>query len=231
MIYYIYKITSQTDGKIYVGQRRTKNPLPDPDYMGSGLLISRSLNKYGKELFKKEILEVCKDPDHLNRQEIFWIKELDCLFPKGLNIALGGHSICDIRNHPEKERICQDISRTLKQYFKDHPEARDIGRQNGLRNKGKSKSPFTEQHKNNIRIARSKQGPTNKGRKFSRKWRKALSQAHLGKPSGKKGKKLSQKTIDKLKVKVICPHCKKTGGICAMKTWHFDNCRNKLKTT
>lgn len=26
---------------------------------------------------------------------------------------------------------------------------------------------------------------------------------------------------------VICPHCGKEGGICAMKRWHFDNCKFK----
>lgn len=35
--------------------------------------------------------------------------------------------------------------------------------------------------------------------------------------AGKKGIKQQQ---------VLCPHCQKTGGISAMKTYHFDNCKN-----
>ena len=27
--------------------------------------------------------------------------------------------------------------------------------------------------------------------------------------------------------KVICPHCNAEGGLTGMKSWHFDNCRNK----
>lgn len=37
----------------------------------------------------------------------------------------------------------------------------------------------------------------------------------------------SQKGIKKPQVKVTCPHCNKTGGICGMKSYHFDNCKFK----
>jgi hypothetical protein len=35
----------------------------------------------------------------------------------------------------------------------------------------------------------------------------------------------AQKGISK--EQVACPHCGKSGGISAMKRWHFDNCREQ----
>jgi hypothetical protein len=69
----IYKITNLINNKIYVG-KDSKN---DPKYLGSGLYINRAIKKYGKENFKKEILEYCDNSQELNEREIFWISELD----------------------------------------------------------------------------------------------------------------------------------------------------------
>lgn len=55
MVYYVYKITNLINGKIYVGKRGHKDPLND-SYMGSGKLIKAAIKKYGKDSFKKEIL-------------------------------------------------------------------------------------------------------------------------------------------------------------------------------
>ena len=38
------------------------------------------------------------------------------------------------------------------------------------------------------------------------------------------GRKASEETLAKLKVKLSCPHCGKTGRGSAMKRYHFDNC-------
>lgn len=49
----IYKTTDLINGKIYVGQDSKYKET----YLGSGSLIYRSIRKYGRENFKKEILE------------------------------------------------------------------------------------------------------------------------------------------------------------------------------
>jgi len=51
----IYKTINIVNGKIYVGQDAHNNP----NYLGSGYILKKAIEKYGRENFKKEILEEC----------------------------------------------------------------------------------------------------------------------------------------------------------------------------
>ena len=68
--YYIYLTTNLIDGKQYIGQH--KGNINDK-YLGSGVLLIKAIKKYGKENFKKEILEICSE-DNLDEREKYWIK-------------------------------------------------------------------------------------------------------------------------------------------------------------
>lgn len=96
----IYKTTNLVNGKFYVG-KDSKN---DPNYLGSGRILKRSIKKHGKENFKKEVLEVCVSEEHLNERERFWITELKCRERSDCyNIGEGGIGGDNITYHPEKE--------------------------------------------------------------------------------------------------------------------------------
>jgi group I intron endonuclease len=83
---HIYKTTNLINGKIYVG----KSLRNEDSYLGSGLQISGAISKYGKENFKKEILEECSE-DVLNEREIYWIDFLNARDNRiGYNISIGG---------------------------------------------------------------------------------------------------------------------------------------------
>src|ERR1700690_1413882 len=98
----IYKTTNLIDGKIYVGKEMNK---PN-SYLGSGIYILRAIRLYGKENFKKEILEYCESEKQLNEREKFWIKELDAINPEiGYNITDGGEGGDTFTNNPNKENI------------------------------------------------------------------------------------------------------------------------------
>lgn len=66
--------------------------------------------------------------------------------------------------------------------------------------------------------------PWNKGKKGGTSWNKGKK---LHYDVWNKGKDWPEETKEKLRRKVTCPYCSKEGGICAMKRWHFDNCKFK----
>lgn len=91
-IYYIYKTTNLINGKMYIGQRGSfYNPELDIEYLGSGKLFNRSLNKDGKNNFIKEILEVCSK-ESLDDREKYWIAFFNTFYNSeiGYNLTKGG---------------------------------------------------------------------------------------------------------------------------------------------
>ena len=88
-VYYIYKITNLINGKIYIGKHSQKIQNKD-SYFGSGVLLNKAIVKYGKENFKKEIIEMC-EKDNINDKEIYWINKFNSFTPNGYNLAKGGN--------------------------------------------------------------------------------------------------------------------------------------------
>jgi len=83
----IYKTTNTINGMFYVG----KDSLNNPNYLGSGIKLERAVKKYGRENFRKDILEECNSPEHLNEREVFWIAFFQSSNPRiGYNLTAGG---------------------------------------------------------------------------------------------------------------------------------------------
>ena len=53
---YTYMVTNNINGKVYVGSHSWKWDGIDPNYYGSGKIIKRAIEKYGKENFQVEVL-------------------------------------------------------------------------------------------------------------------------------------------------------------------------------
>jgi hypothetical protein len=86
--HYIYKTTNLINNKYYVGMHSTNNL--DDGYIGSGDRLKKSINKYGKENFKVEILESLPDRVSLKEREKQIVNE-ELLDDKlSLNLCLGG---------------------------------------------------------------------------------------------------------------------------------------------
>lgn len=144
----VYKITNLINGKIYVGQD-IKN---DPNYFGSGTMILNAIKKYGKNNFKKEILENCSNEKDMDEKEIFWIKELNSTDRKiGYNICEGGKTYRTMKgeNNPMfgkhlSEETKQKIreKRKLQKMTEEQKEQLRI-KWSGDENPGKNKSPET----------------------------------------------------------------------------------------
>lgn len=94
----IYKITSPT-GRLYVGKTkhlgRRINSYKYKIVKNIGWknsMIMNSLQKYGWDAHKFDIIEECQN-EKLNEREIFWIKELGTYCfdnPKNMNMSRGG---------------------------------------------------------------------------------------------------------------------------------------------
>lgn len=81
-------------GEKYIGQ--TINKVKDrwrkhcKPSVSKTSIVNNAILKYGKDAFIVSILQECEDLVELNRQEEFWIKELNTLSPNGYNIKSGG---------------------------------------------------------------------------------------------------------------------------------------------
>jgi group I intron endonuclease len=69
----IYQTTNLINGKKYIGRDAWNRP----SYIGGGKALKDAIKKYGKENFKKEILEYCNDKEHLLEREEYWLKHYD----------------------------------------------------------------------------------------------------------------------------------------------------------
>lgn len=97
MYYTVYRITNKINGKIYTGKHQTKD-LND-NYMGSGKLIKRAIEKHGIENFTKEILHVFDSEEEMNLKEA----ELVTIGDHSYNLADGGQGgFGYINRNPEK---------------------------------------------------------------------------------------------------------------------------------
>jgi hypothetical protein len=85
----IYQTTNLVNNKIYIGAHSTDNI--NDNYCGSGTNISRAIEKYGREFFKKDILYIFETPEKM------FDKEKEIVTPEFLkrqdvyNIVEGGY--------------------------------------------------------------------------------------------------------------------------------------------
>lgn len=98
--YYIYKTNNLISGKFYVGMHITRNL--DDNYLGSGKRLRNSIRKYGKENFKKEILEFCKDRIELKKREKEIVNEQFLQNPMCMNLQVGGGGGFSSKEHMKK---------------------------------------------------------------------------------------------------------------------------------
>lgn len=101
----IYKTTNLINNKSYVGQSKHDN---DEKYLGSGPLLKKAINKYGKENFIKETIDRCLSKEELDEKETFYIKLYNTLVPNGYNISIGGNR--DFHNDKTSKKISDKLT-------------------------------------------------------------------------------------------------------------------------
>jgi group I intron endonuclease len=127
----IYKIINLLNGKIYVGQA-VSHILNHKKYRPYGCkgrfkchiseafsnkknqsyYLNNALRKYGINNFNVHLIEYC-EVDKADEREIFYIKELNTLYPNGYNLKNGGNRF----THCEESK--KRVSAGVINYFKD----------------------------------------------------------------------------------------------------------------
>lgn len=245
----IYKTINLINGKIYIGQDRYNNP----KYYGSGIILRQSIKKYGKENFKKEIIDYCSTISELNTKEKYWIeyyhsyeKEIGYNLTKGgTGGALVGESLEKMTSALKGRKLSKEHKEKISKSLKD----KNKGYKNGQYHKKPWNKGLTKQNSQKMLDISIKSAFKNKGRKQSQEERNKRSLSMKGKNTKVKsdnhkqkisetlkGRKLSIETKEKMsksrkgkKQKILeCPNCGKLGGT-TMYRWHFNNCKFALQ--
>jgi len=130
--YLIYVTVNDITEEEYLGQHCTFNP--KDDYLGSGNLINDAIRKYGRENFKRYIIEECNDIFHLAKREFEWIKAFDAINRDdwyNIDYRCYPNFIFEYGHKEESKKLMKELAK----------------------GKGKGRK-LTEEHKNNIRKAR-----------------------------------------------------------------------------
>lgn len=112
---YIYKTTNLINEKIYIGQHI--GCVFDCNYFGSGVILRRSIIKYGIENFKCELVEFCETKDIINDREKYWINYYRSFEPDiGYNVSPGGDggNVLLYMSENDKIKRSEKISHSLK---------------------------------------------------------------------------------------------------------------------
>jgi len=249
MRHYVYRLDDPITGEFYFGSRSCKCKIIDDEYMGSYYTWkpkdkSRLIKTILKSNFRKR--------ETATKYEGIQIKEnIDNALNRNYHIPNSGfHMIGRIVTQKTRDKISKS-STGVKETYDVKKRRSESGRKNSEvtrkkiseGNKGKVRS---EETRRNISIAKTgiKRGPmcnetklkigkAQQGKVLTAEHKKNISIGgtgrYIGPMSDEHKKKLgdSQRGISQTKIK--CPHCSKTGGISAMKRWHFDNCNNIKK--
>lgn len=137
MNYYIYLTTNLINGKKYIGQHKGK---ANDNYLGSGKLIQQAIKKYGKENFKKEILEFCSSQEETNEKEKFYIQSYNAVEDENFyNILEGGNNnsanfVKWRQEHPEEYQEQQkEKLKKAQQWQEEHSKEMLRMRQNSIK--------------------------------------------------------------------------------------------------
>ena len=91
--YFVYRTTNTVTGEFYIGVHHSVS-LED-SYLGSGRELRKAIQEYGRENFKREVLELCGSSEEAYEAEARYVTWKEVLDPKCYNVKLGGKGGAD----------------------------------------------------------------------------------------------------------------------------------------
>lgn len=203
MVGYIYLVTDTTNGMKYVGQHHYDREELDPNYHGSGKIISK-IYKKRPHTIKEEYLKTCYSDSEMNDAEKHYIKLYKTLYPNGYNLTEGGDG---------GQIPCEEIRKKISMKLKGRPSPNKGRHHSGASkkkisdaNKGKQ---LSEETRRKISNAQKGEKNHNYGKNPSEETRRKISEANKGRPMSEeqkkklreanKGKQHSEETREKLR--------------------------------
>lgn len=199
--HYFYKITNLKNNKYYYGVHSTRN-LED-NYMGSGAIIRKIINKYGTEFLHKDILKFFKSAEEMFNYEKEFVNEDVINDPNCYNLVGGGNGYT--LNHYVSQEVKDKISAKIKNRPSFNKGKKFINKDcknmmveefeldNYLSNGWELGIYYSDESREKLKSNGFK------GKKFTIEQRKKLSDAKKGKPANNKGIPLKEETKQKLR--------------------------------
>lgn len=123
--YDIYSIINLINGKIYIGQSKQGYRRRFIQHLcphSSCPLLNKAIQKYGKDNFECELLDIAYDQETANLKEKMWIKLLKTYeFEHGYNLSMGGQ-IGNFNKETLKKMSESKIGEKNSFYGKKHSE-------------------------------------------------------------------------------------------------------------
>jgi hypothetical protein len=220
MFYYLYEIRNTVNDKIYIGVHQTKDI--NDGYMGSGTVINKAYEKYGKDKFIKTILEYFDTRKDMIDREKEIVTDDFLLREDTYNVRRGGTGGFDyinknglnINHTPRSDDFKKTVSERMK---KDNPSKRPGAKERmSIATKKvmeRGTHPFLDSEKQRELSNR----PRKDGRTKSEVSKKTASRM------------VEDGTHSFLKMnseKLTCEHCGKVSSYPNYKRWHGTNCKN-----
>jgi hypothetical protein len=195
---FVYLTTNLITNKKYVGDHSCDN-LEEDLYLGSGTYYKYAEKLYGKENFKRQILEEFSNKqDAFNAQEKY-INEFNTLTPNGYNISPTGGIYREGGGLHSKETK-DKMSESAKKSFTP-----------------KKRAQISEGNRNRVILDITKN-----------KIRNTLLEREVPKEVGDKiSKKLQGKPVKINSVNIECEYCHKISNLGNYNRWHGNKCKHK----
>lgn len=114
---FIYITTNHVNNKKYIGKKKYDKKSAWKSYLGSGIILKKAIEKYGRENFSKEIIEECYSKEELNEREIYWINYYNAVKSEDFyNISSGGDGGNNFAGYNKEQR--KEYSKKLSESLK-----------------------------------------------------------------------------------------------------------------
>ncbi len=163
-----YLTQNNINKRFYVGQTIQD----DKSYFGSGTALKHAMNKYGKENFTRETLEVCDSIDELNEAEIYWIDFFG--FPNNPSLYNMNYGGMNSAHTPEsKEKLRQA---NLGKKYSDEVKEKISKIHKGSKRSDETKKRMSEAALRISEETKSKRSESHKGMRHSQKTKNKLAE-------------------------------------------------------